>query len=130
MLAPSGGGLILFQAYDNLYAMTGSGKLAFVCIAVDMSRENIYPFDYRVTLGFSSIAGGLDPVSLVIRLPIERGINSGTRIGFRSCTSRSHYQSVSKQTTRSWEWCGGGGVEGKTGESGVKGMAGKPVRSA
>nr|GFB66411.1 hypothetical protein [Tanacetum cinerariifolium] len=30
----------------------------------------------------------------------------------------------------SWEWCGGGGVEGKTGENGVKGMAGKLVRSA
>nr|GEY39522.1 hypothetical protein [Tanacetum cinerariifolium] len=29
--------------------------------------------------------------------------------------------------SRSWEWCGGGGVEGKTGESGVKGMAGKTV---
>nr|GEU70302.1 reverse transcriptase domain-containing protein [Tanacetum cinerariifolium] len=28
------------------------------------------------------------------------------------------------------EWCEGGGVEGKTGESGVKGMARKPVRSA
>ncbi|GJR23929.1 hypothetical protein Tco_0972456 [Tanacetum coccineum] len=39
-----------------------------------------YPFDYRVTLGFSSIAGGLDLVSPVIRLPIERGINSGTMI--------------------------------------------------
>nr|GFA87378.1 hypothetical protein [Tanacetum cinerariifolium] len=30
----------------------------------------------------------------------------------------------------SWEWCRGGGVEGKMGESGVKGMAGKLVRSA
>ncbi|GJY00937.1 reverse transcriptase domain-containing protein [Tanacetum coccineum] len=40
-----------------------------------------YPFDNRVTLGFGSIAGGLDPVSPVIRLPIECGINSGTRIG-------------------------------------------------
>ncbi|GJV55461.1 reverse transcriptase domain-containing protein [Tanacetum coccineum] len=38
-----------------------------------------YPFDYRVTLGFGSIASGLDPVSPVIRLPIEREINSGTR---------------------------------------------------
>ncbi|GJR88724.1 retrovirus-related pol polyprotein from transposon TNT 1-94 [Tanacetum coccineum] len=37
------------------------------------------PFDYRVTLDFGSIAGGLDPVNLVIRLPIERGINIGTR---------------------------------------------------
>ncbi|GJX80430.1 cysteine-rich receptor-like protein kinase [Tanacetum coccineum] len=35
-----------------------------------------YPFDYRVTLGFGSILGGLDPVSPVIRLPIKRGINS------------------------------------------------------
>nr|GFB00967.1 hypothetical protein [Tanacetum cinerariifolium] len=31
---------------------------------------------------------------------------------------------------RSWEWCGGGGVEGKMGESGVKGMAGKTARGA
>ncbi|GKA16759.1 hypothetical protein Tco_0696596 [Tanacetum coccineum] len=41
-----------------------------------------YPFDYHVTLGFGSIAGGLDPVSPVIRLPIERGINSGTKVIF------------------------------------------------
>ncbi|GJW79459.1 hypothetical protein Tco_0143434, partial [Tanacetum coccineum] len=40
-----------------------------------------YPFNYRVTLGFGSITGGLDTVSPVIRLPIERRINSGTRIG-------------------------------------------------
>ncbi|GJY76079.1 hypothetical protein Tco_0481195 [Tanacetum coccineum] len=67
MLAPSDGGLFLYQAYGNLYAMTGrkshlledkqipsvgvfdevsfytlfrgSGKPAFVCIAVDTSRE-------------------------------------------------------------------------------------------
>ncbi|GJZ22495.1 hypothetical protein Tco_0559534 [Tanacetum coccineum] len=38
-----------------------------------------YPFDYHVSLGFGSIAGSLDPVSPVIRLPIERRINSGTR---------------------------------------------------
>ncbi|GJR28597.1 hypothetical protein Tco_1104829 [Tanacetum coccineum] len=34
--------------------------------------------DYRVTLGFGSIAGGLDHVNPVIRLPIEQGISSGT----------------------------------------------------
>nr|GEW17977.1 hypothetical protein [Tanacetum cinerariifolium] len=34
-----------------------------------------YPFDYRVTLGFGSIAGGLDHVNHVIRLPLERGIS-------------------------------------------------------
>ncbi|GJY60171.1 feruloyl CoA ortho-hydroxylase 1-like protein [Tanacetum coccineum] len=32
-------------------------------------------FDYRVTLGFGSIAGGLDHVNPVIRLPIEHGIS-------------------------------------------------------
>ncbi|GKA51592.1 hypothetical protein Tco_0744788 [Tanacetum coccineum] len=36
--------------------------------------------DYRVTLGFGSIAGGLDHVNLVIRLPIEHGISRGTRV--------------------------------------------------
>nr|GEZ80866.1 hypothetical protein [Tanacetum cinerariifolium] len=34
-----------------------------------------YPFDYHVTLGFGSIAGGLDHVNLVIRLPLEHGIS-------------------------------------------------------
>nr|GEV55531.1 hypothetical protein [Tanacetum cinerariifolium] len=39
MLAPSGGSLILYQAYGNLYAMTGLRKPAFVRIAVDISRK-------------------------------------------------------------------------------------------
>nr|GEU46668.1 hypothetical protein [Tanacetum cinerariifolium] len=34
-----------------------------------------YPFDYRVILGFGSIAGGLDHVNPVIRLPLEHGIS-------------------------------------------------------
>ncbi|GKC01371.1 retrovirus-related pol polyprotein from transposon TNT 1-94 [Tanacetum coccineum] len=34
-----------------------------------------YPFDYRVTLGFGSIVGGLDHVNPVIRLPLEHGIS-------------------------------------------------------
>ncbi|GJR61062.1 hypothetical protein Tco_1503224 [Tanacetum coccineum] len=34
-----------------------------------------YPFDYRVTLGFGSIVGGLDLVNPVIRLPLEHGIS-------------------------------------------------------
>nr|GEW72047.1 phospholipase D beta 1-like [Tanacetum cinerariifolium] len=34
-----------------------------------------YPFGYRVTLGFGSIAGGLDHVNPVIRLPLEHGIS-------------------------------------------------------
>nr|GEY27089.1 hypothetical protein [Tanacetum cinerariifolium] len=34
-----------------------------------------YPFDYRVTLGFGSIAGGLDHVNHVIRLPLEHGFS-------------------------------------------------------
>ncbi|GJW77387.1 ribonuclease H-like domain-containing protein [Tanacetum coccineum] len=32
-------------------------------------------FDYRVTLGFGSIAGGLDHVNPVIRLPIKHGVS-------------------------------------------------------
>nr|GEV47223.1 hypothetical protein [Tanacetum cinerariifolium] len=44
-------------------------------------KPHLYSFDYRVTLGFGSVAGSLDPVSPVIRLPIEYEINSGTRIG-------------------------------------------------
>ncbi|GJW71719.1 hypothetical protein Tco_0128636 [Tanacetum coccineum] len=34
-----------------------------------------YPFDYRVTMGFGSIAGGLDHVNPDIRLPLEHGIS-------------------------------------------------------
>nr|GEV08858.1 hypothetical protein [Tanacetum cinerariifolium] len=34
-----------------------------------------YPFDYRVTLGFGSIAGGIDHVNTVTRLPLEHRIS-------------------------------------------------------
>ncbi|GJW60999.1 hypothetical protein Tco_0110334 [Tanacetum coccineum] len=34
-----------------------------------------YPFDYRVTLGFGSIAGGLYHLNPVIRLPFKHGIS-------------------------------------------------------
>ncbi|GJZ03470.1 hypothetical protein Tco_0536745 [Tanacetum coccineum] len=34
-----------------------------------------HPFEYRVTLGFGSIAGGLDHVNPVIILPLRHGIN-------------------------------------------------------
>ncbi|GJS48613.1 reverse transcriptase domain-containing protein [Tanacetum coccineum] len=37
-------------------------------------------FDYRLPLGFGSIAGGLDHVNPIIRLPIENGISKGTRV--------------------------------------------------
>ncbi|GKE20723.1 hypothetical protein Tco_1432235, partial [Tanacetum coccineum] len=36
-----------------------------------------YPFNYHVTLGFGSIAGGIDHVNPVIRLPLEHGISMG-----------------------------------------------------
>ncbi|GJY74918.1 hypothetical protein Tco_0479349 [Tanacetum coccineum] len=36
---------------------------------------NYISFDYHVPLGFGSIAGGLDHVNMVIRLPLERGIS-------------------------------------------------------
>ncbi|GJW49168.1 hypothetical protein Tco_0090519 [Tanacetum coccineum] len=59
-----------------------------------LKSKQKYPFDYRVTLGFGSISGGLDPVSPVIRLPIERGINSGTRIGQGIRASRCNVDSL------------------------------------
>nr|GEV38275.1 hypothetical protein [Tanacetum cinerariifolium] len=34
-----------------------------------------YPFDYRVTVGFGSIAGGIDHVNLIIRLPLQHRIS-------------------------------------------------------
>nr|GEU68804.1 zinc knuckle CX2CX4HX4C [Tanacetum cinerariifolium] len=34
-----------------------------------------YHFEYRVTLGFGSIAGGIDHVNPIIRLPLEHGIS-------------------------------------------------------
>ncbi|GJY73952.1 hypothetical protein Tco_0478383, partial [Tanacetum coccineum] len=35
-----------------------------------------YPFDYHVTLGFGSMAGGLDHVNPIIRLPLEHEIRT------------------------------------------------------
>nr|GEW54239.1 hypothetical protein [Tanacetum cinerariifolium] len=49
-----------------------------------------YPFDYRVTLGFGSIACGLDPVSPVIRLSIEHGINSGDDVDISTLTMEQY----------------------------------------
>ncbi|GJW52136.1 hypothetical protein Tco_0093487 [Tanacetum coccineum] len=40
-----------------------------------------HPFDYRVTLGFGSIAGGLDHVNHVIRLPPEHVISRVLGLG-------------------------------------------------
>ncbi|GKA75472.1 hypothetical protein Tco_0781850, partial [Tanacetum coccineum] len=34
-----------------------------------------YPFDYLVTLGFGSIADGIDHVNPVTRLPLKHGIS-------------------------------------------------------
>ncbi|GJW47895.1 retrovirus-related pol polyprotein from transposon TNT 1-94 [Tanacetum coccineum] len=45
-----------------------------------------YPFDYRIPLGFGSIAGGLDLVNPIIRLPIEHGMSSGTRVDISALT--------------------------------------------
>ncbi|GJZ67466.1 putative reverse transcriptase domain, ribonuclease H-like domain, aspartic peptidase domain protein [Tanacetum coccineum] len=58
-------------------------KLHFVEEPVEIMDQEVnsnhgfvgYPFDYRVTLGFGSIAGGLDHVNPVIRLLLEHGIS-------------------------------------------------------
>ncbi|GKA86531.1 hypothetical protein Tco_0808242 [Tanacetum coccineum] len=53
-----------------------------------------YPFDYRVTLGFGSIAGGLDHVNHVIRLPLERGISMVLGLGDHPNLNRPMERSV------------------------------------
>ncbi|GJR48859.1 reverse transcriptase domain-containing protein [Tanacetum coccineum] len=50
-------------------------------------------FDYRVTLGFGSIAGGLNHVNPVIRLPIEHGI------------SREYEERMKRQYSRNFGSC-------------------------
>ncbi|GJV88983.1 BYPASS-related protein [Tanacetum coccineum] len=65
-------------SYAVPYFMPTTWKASSALYGVHSTR---YPFDYHVSLGFGSIAGSLDPVSPVIRLPIERRINSGTRRG-------------------------------------------------
>ncbi|GJU22540.1 hypothetical protein Tco_1155882 [Tanacetum coccineum] len=54
-------------------------------------------FDYRVTLGFGSIAGGLDHVNPVIRLSIEHWISRV--LGFVSVQDE-HYEQVEETTRR------------------------------
>ncbi|GJR91536.1 ribonuclease H-like domain-containing protein [Tanacetum coccineum] len=57
------------------FGFSGTQKGAFVVRASGYHGFVGYPFDYRVTLGFGSIAGGLDHVNPVIRLPLEHGIS-------------------------------------------------------
>ncbi|GJQ98061.1 homeodomain-like protein [Tanacetum coccineum] len=74
-------GIDLYEGHSSL-SPNHSEHTSIVAVSGSIPYEaTTYPFEYRVTLGFGSIAGGLDHVSPVIRLPIERGINSGTRIG-------------------------------------------------
>ncbi|GJR06453.1 hypothetical protein Tco_0529437 [Tanacetum coccineum] len=72
-------GVTWLISYAVTYFMPTTWKASSALYGVTLYKVT-YPFDYRVTLSFGSIAGGLDHVSPVIRLPIERGINSGTRI--------------------------------------------------
>ncbi|GJS64210.1 hypothetical protein Tco_0678774 [Tanacetum coccineum] len=58
-------------------------------------------FDYRVPLGFDSIAGGLDHVNPVIRLPIEHEISRGTRVGTK------HEECVKIKETALFQQCKG-----------------------
>ncbi|GKA76941.1 MAK10-like protein [Tanacetum coccineum] len=54
----------------------GITRLVFGVKGVDLDHCFVgYPFDYRVTLGFGSIAGVIDHVNPVIRLPLEHGIS-------------------------------------------------------
>nr|GEW61132.1 zf-CCHC domain-containing protein/DUF4219 domain-containing protein/UBN2 domain-containing protein [Tanacetum cinerariifolium] len=61
---------ILFERHTDLLNQTQQMHKELIDHGFDG-----YPFDYRVTLGFGSIAGGIDHVNLVIRLPLEHGIS-------------------------------------------------------
>ncbi|GJT89585.1 zinc finger, CCHC-type, retrotransposon gag domain protein [Tanacetum coccineum] len=72
------------QEARNTKAKRGDGMKRSLLIFFEMNgRDEMlkdhgfvgYPFDYRVTLGFGSIAGGLDHVNTVIRLPLEHRIS-------------------------------------------------------
>ncbi|GJW78739.1 hypothetical protein Tco_0140421 [Tanacetum coccineum] len=51
-------------------------------------------FEYHAPLGFGSIAGGLDHVNHVIRLPIEHEISRGTRVGTDDEDAHEHVRKV------------------------------------
>ncbi|GJY88467.1 reverse transcriptase domain-containing protein [Tanacetum coccineum] len=59
-------------------------------------------FDYRVPLGFGSIAAGLDHVSPVIRLSIKHGISRGTGVGTVSKRVNILYRSERKFRVNLW----------------------------
>nr|GEV19310.1 putative transposase (putative), gypsy type [Tanacetum cinerariifolium] len=68
-----------------------------------------YPFDFRVTLGFGSIADGLDHVNLVIILPLEHGISRTRRVVdsnglIPGLTASEALKSIQKLTDHSHKW--------------------------
>ncbi|GJX18857.1 hypothetical protein Tco_0221534 [Tanacetum coccineum] len=73
----SGSGLILIGS-DLL--LGSDPVLWFFCSSL-ASWFRWISFDYRVTLGLGSIAGGLDHANPIIRLPFERGINMVPGLG-------------------------------------------------
>ncbi|GJZ77792.1 hypothetical protein Tco_0642464 [Tanacetum coccineum] len=77
--------------------MPTTWKALSALYGITLYKVTSYPFDYRVTLGFGSIAGGLDPVSPVTRLPYERGINSGTMIVDINTLTIEQYLALSQE---------------------------------
>ncbi|GJW10099.1 hypothetical protein Tco_1575926 [Tanacetum coccineum] len=85
-------GVLVFSGYSvlSLFPLWSLVKCKYVTRNTGKGRKNEentdsyenlryhgfvgYPFDYCVTLGFGSIAGGLDPANPIIRLPLEHGI--------------------------------------------------------
>ncbi|GJY87765.1 ribonuclease H-like domain-containing protein [Tanacetum coccineum] len=76
---------MLDQTFDRLQNLVSQLELLGEKISQEDVNQKLWfrwiSFDYRVTLGFGSIAGGLDHVNPIIRLPIEHGISRGTRVG-------------------------------------------------
>ncbi|GJW52736.1 hypothetical protein Tco_0096821 [Tanacetum coccineum] len=65
----------LYQAWERFQQIGGKFRDRF-----DLLWFCWISFDYHVTLGFGSIAGGLDHVNPVIRLPLEHGISKVIRL--------------------------------------------------
>nr|GEU58070.1 hypothetical protein [Tanacetum cinerariifolium] len=70
---PAEGSSSLSASSRRLFRVTVSPHVSKMIYRIHMLQQ-------RPCKGFDSIAGGLDPVNPVIRLPIERGINSGTKV--------------------------------------------------
>nr|GEW37514.1 ribonuclease H-like domain-containing protein [Tanacetum cinerariifolium] len=79
-----------------------------------------YPFDYRVTLGFGSIAGGLDHINPVIRLPLKHGISRGPIPGIKPTQALTAIQTIADHSQK---WHDGTSIRNVSSNSNTDGLA-------